>query len=135
MQHTNKTECKLCEAKLEFVRPELVVWFHFVCENFEGAHIAWGWRDAKDQDAAFAQHRSTFKWPESPHNATENGLPCSRALDLFKLDPTGRAVFDEAWYGAIDALTKENKYPIRWGGDFNHLKDFDHFEVIEEKKT
>lgn len=93
-------------------------------------HISWGFRNEKDQNRFYKEGKSTLPYPLSKHNfISKTGKPESLALDLFKLDDDGKAVFSKEWYTEIARLSKEQTIPIRWGGDFNKFKDYCHFEL------
>lgn len=85
-----------------------------------------GHRGKEDQDIACHDGKSNTPWPTSCHNATP-----SRAVDA--------APYPIDWndidrFRTFAAIVKERAdalgIRIRWGGDFVHLKDYDHFELL-----
>lgn len=131
MKHAVIGFCGHCEQDLKKAHPVLVQWFYWVKALHLDAHICWAFRDREDQDMAFEKGLSKLKWPESKHNALDtDGNPCSRALDVFQIKSDGKAYFDVDWCAVVNEETKKQNFPIKWGGDFKTLKDFDHFEMI-----
>ncbi len=132
IKHTPEAPCPSCERKLELSNQAMVSWFHWVKSFFPQAHISWSFRDQETQNSLLAAHLSEQPWPTSKHNKLDlQGNPCSEALDLFELLDTGAARFAPGFYEDIYNLTKKEKLPIRWGGNFEHLKDYNHFELLE----
>lgn len=131
MKHENIERCLRCDEKLKQAHPALVSWFWWLKDIFPQVHIAWSFRGKEDQEREFQEGRSRLNWPESKHNWTENGQPCSKALDLFELENNGDARFDEHFYEKINEENIKEDAPIRWGGTFKHFKDLDHFELVE----
>ncbi len=133
LHHKNGGNCEHCSYDLERTHPHLVEWFWWVKSNHPHAHIAWSFRDQEEQDSAYAHGMSRKKWPHSKHNALDSdGEPCSKALDIFEIGDDGKAGWDIPFYAIVNKETIDKGYPIRWGGDFELLKDFNHFELREE---
>jgi hypothetical protein len=129
--HTNIGDCQACEDKLKQARPELQTWYrNRVKGNYQNAHISWSFRNQADQTEAVAEGKSNAPWPTSPHNACDpDGNPCSTALDLFQVADDGKtAIFSVSWYKEVNSIAKSFSDPIKWGGEFHDLGDFDHFQ-------
>jgi hypothetical protein len=105
------------------------MWFVFVKTKFPDAHISWAFRDEKNQNEAFDRGLSKVRWPNSKHNYMENGAPMSKALDLFKINEAGAAQWPVDWFHEIYTETEKESHPIKWGGTFRSIKDYDHFEL------
>lgn len=127
--HVNEPVCQSCLEKLNQCHVEIILFFNFVKQNHYDVHIAWGYRDQSAQELCTSQGKSKNHWPTSKHNHSENGQPCSLAIDLFQLTDDGHAQFEEPFYEMIWLQTKDKNLPIKWGGEFTHLKDYDHFEL------
>ena len=129
MIHTEDPDCPGCEKKLVEANPELTAWFKTkVKPTYPLIHVAIAWRDETDQELAFLQGKSKVHWPDSKHNAMQDGKPCSLALDLFLQTPDGFP----RWPIDIFHAIADNSPEIRWGGTFTTLKDYDHFELKGE---
>lgn len=128
--HSIEKLCPSCAEKLLDADIRLRNWFlETVNPKFPNAHISWSYRDAENQNKAFAQSRTNFVYPLSPHNKTNNiGKPYARALDLFKLTEDGKADFPFDFYKSISELITKD---MKWGGNFKHLGDSDHFQLDE----
>jgi len=130
MIHSNGPDgCLSCNSKLQFCHIDIQHMFAFIRVNFPDAHIAWGFRDERNQTADFMAGRSKLDWPNSKHNFTLDGRPCSKAIDLFRLDEYGKAEWNVGWYESIWNILKTTGLSITWGGTFKHFKDSDHFEI------
>lgn len=92
-----------------------------------------GYRNKRDQEAAFKSGNSKAHYGQSPHNYKP-----SLAVDLtpYPLDWTDLAEFKRL--GAhIMATAKKLNVPLRWGADWNmngkvedeKFRDFPHFEL------
>lgn len=119
--------CDWCEHILEEVIPYMDDFFHWAKKAYSTLHIAEGWRDEVSQNKDFSEGRSEKKWPDSKHNHTENGLPCSLALDLFRLSEDGKANYDINFYADLYKEAIDADFNIRWGGKWH---DYDHYEMI-----
>lgn len=113
-------EKKLTESGIDFVR-------------------ACTYRSSEEQDALYAQGRTTpgmivtwAKGGQSPHNATEDGFPTSRAADYYPLR-NGKLAgtetdMDRALWAAMGALGME--CGLEWGGGWTARKhDYPHFQL------
>lgn len=119
--HKNGGDCPTCLDKLKQVDAQLCNWFTGALKSYPNLHVAWGYRDEKSQNQAVANGESKLLWPHSLHNQTP-----AQAIDLFILDE-GEAFFPVAVYA--DLAKNHMPHSMRWGGDFLHLKDYDHFEL------
>lgn len=129
VHHTSDRVCPSCEAKLLTAEPALGEWFRRLKARYINVHIAWAYRGAEDQEQAFRDRKSNCHYPDSPHNKTKDGKPCSIALDLFQEDEDGVARFSKDFYAKVNAENLANHEPLIWGGDFKTLGDFDHFQL------
>ncbi len=120
--------CLLCNEKLEQAHPTLREWFlQQVKPLFPDCHVSWTYRGEEDQNACFAKGSSKLKYPMSNHNqCDEDGKPCARAIDLFKLD--GKiALWPHSYFK--DIFSRCQNPEISWGGTFKSIVDADHFEI------
>lgn len=123
--HIPEDTCPGCEKKLEMAHVDLVNWFRNVVKPAHpDCHISWSFRDRASQDQAYAEGKSKLPWPESKHNSNP-----AEAIDLFELASNGMACWNWKYFKQIADEAKEKALPIRWGGDFKHLGDTDHFEL------
>lgn len=129
LHHTNDADlCPMCEEKLRSACPVMVAWFRWLRTNRKDAHVSWAFRDEEDQDRMYNQHLTMRKWPDSRHNVVdEQGNPSSEALDLFRL-VNGMAEFHVDWYTEISNDSKAAGLAVEWAGDWQHFKEFDHFQ-------
>lgn len=105
----------------------LIKIMHSVIELYDFSVLC-GHRGEKEQNEAFANGTSKAKWGQSKHNSKP-----SKAIDIAPY-PTNwqdteaftflaTLVFDEA---------QKQGVKIRWGGHFKSLKDFPHYELMED---
>lgn len=133
LHHKEGPECERCEFELAQTHPAVADWFLWVKNLFPTVHISWSFRDREDQNNAYKNGLTRKMWPHSKHNFLDELLdPCSKALDIFELSADGRAKFEEAFYRKIFEATQKENFKIRWGGEFKLLKDFNHFELVDE---
>lgn len=123
-----------CTEKFLSCDPRIVAFVKKIQEAFQDCHVAVGFRDQADQHAAKINGKSNQDWPNSKHNFTLYGHPYSKACDLFMLGADNQAYFLKDYYQAIWEyyLTNEKdfgKEDFVWGGAWNTLKDYDHFEI------
>ena len=103
-----------------------------------------GRRGKADQDEAVALGRSHASWPDSAHNCAL--ADDSKPPHLWAEDPDGLSLaVDLAPYpidwqdverfhhlaGRVMQQAAVMDVGLRWGGDFRHLKDLGHFELVE----
>jgi hypothetical protein len=130
--HVPGALCLLCEDKLKSAHPLLAEWFRAKKKNYLNLHIAWAYRNAVDQNAAYKEGKSNAQFPNSPHNKEP-----AQALDIFLINEDGEAVWPPVLYAKI-AQESKDEYPyILWGGNFSGpiQRDRDHFELIMNKLT
>jgi peptidoglycan LD-endopeptidase CwlK len=94
-----------------------------VKENHPEMHVSCGYRNEAAQNDAVAQGKSHEAWPHSLHNQKP-----SLAIDLFQLDG-GHGYWISSDMAMIDRENIKNGIKVKWGGNFETLKDFDHFEL------
>lgn len=109
-----------------------------------------GWRGEGEQNALVASGKSKSPWPQSKHNHTKGGAPCSLAVDIapwWRDEPHIRwdSPNEFRWlagfvmgYGA--AVAAASGFRIRWGGDWdsdgdhskldNPFMDLPHLELV-----
>lgn len=135
--HRNSQDCPRCRFKLIEAHIAMVDWFNWIKGLFPDAHVSWSFRNEKTQNLMVKTGKSRLAWPNSKHNFSQDGQPCSKALDLFRLDDVGVAKFEKPWFEKIYRVSVENNFPIRWGGNFKSFADSDHFELgdINAKST
>lgn len=116
-------------AELVTCAPPIVVLVEdvaaFVPAKFDFSVVC-GWRGEADQNKAFAEKRSSKRWPDSMHNVTlPDGRPFSLAVDVVPYDVDLKA---PAWnddlriarlIGIFDARAIALRIPIRVGLDFD----------------
>lgn len=129
--HAAGPQCPLCDEKLVQAHPAIAAWFRNVKTRFINAHISWAYRNAHDQNEFFRLKKTLVQYPNSKHNRTLNGLPCSAALDLFLLDEDGNDRYPPMFYAKVNSDNEREKLPIRWGGTFKSIGDATHFELKE----
>ena len=125
---TENPVCQSCHSffpGLSFTMQDFMLW---VWKNHGDLHICQGFRPELQQHALFLEGKSKLDWPRSAHNNTENGQPCSEAVDLFVLDPDGKALFPVDRYQALHDEAILAGQPIEWGGSWLTFKDDDHFQ-------
>lgn len=135
--HQDGETCPGCELKLDEAHPYLAQWFREkVKPKYPNAHVAWSYRGEADQNAAVSEGRSEQPYPQSAHNHTENGKPCSYALDLFE-QVQGKGLWSPGFYSSVNADIDKEGLPIFWGGRWKKLGDKDHFQYrpVAEKKS
>lgn len=146
-KHTNTLPCPSCTEKLGQAHRELSDWFNaVVLVQFPNAHISWSYRGKDSQNECVAEGKSKLPWPGSSHNrrvpiddekpyditheADPNTHPESLALDLFQFTDNGMAVWQPEFFLTLAQQIKDNKEPMLWGGNWPHLGDKDHFQII-----
>lgn len=130
MRHEHGPECLRCNELLQDAHPELVAWFKRAKARYVNVHISCSFRNSTEQNKAFAEGKSQLRWPKSKHNNTENGRPCSLALDLFLIDEDGLARFPPLFYAKLNADNERDREPIEWGGKWTKFKDLVHFQLV-----
>lgn len=126
-KHSASLPCPSCQDKVGNAHPYLGEWFERVQKKYPDCHIAWSYRDEKNQDEAFSTGKSRLKWPTSLHNRCKDGKPCAEALDLFQLEE-GKAIFNPIFYTKLAEECVKEQDEIIWGGYFRSISDLDHFQ-------
>lgn len=127
--HNGGISCNGCETLLNNAHPNFRAWFYKRKNKFPDLHIAVTYRDEKTQNDAVAEGKSRLKFPQSAHNWTHKGSPCSRAVDIFQINkdfPGGK--WDGIFCAQINDLNKQEKEALFWGGEWKTLGDNDHFQ-------
>ena len=132
LHHTHDEICVLCQHKKLQAHPILASIYDRVKAKFPDTHIAWTFRDKYYQDLAYRDGRSRVRWPDSKHNAMENGLPRARAIDLFRLRPDLVAAWEISFYRDIWEFIKSSGVPIMWGGEWKKFTDSPHFQLSDD---
>lgn len=127
-------DCESCTQKLLWCDQRIIAFTKIIQRQFIDCHVAVGYRDQADQHLAYTSGHSHDDWPASKHNCVDMGKPESLAVDFFMLGSDSHAYFLENYYQNIDNYYRLNPtlfigYEITWGGEWAHLKDFDHFEI------
>lgn len=135
MSHHEKASrlCPLCEEKMKEGHPVLQKCWRAFKQHFPDGHTSWVWRSPEDQKRAYLDGNSRLTYPSSKHNATLDGEPCSRAMDLFFIRPTdGVAEFHADRLKVVGSLLIDGlKLPLIWGGSWKKFPDYDHFQLID----
>lgn len=128
----SKTKLAECHKDLQTLFNEVIKYYDCI--------VLVGFRNAKDQDDAYAEGKSQVKYPFSKHN-TQPSLAADVAP--FPLDWQDKESFYH-FGGFVIGIAKMLKnsgtilHDIRWGGDWNcnnnlhdqSLYDLVHFEII-----
>lgn len=85
-----------------------------------------GYRSEKDQNKAYEDGKSYVKYPHGKHNK----IP-SMAVDIipYPVDWNDIDRFTDL-SKHIKKIAKELNISIWWGGDWNKLKDYPHYELL-----
>ena len=108
-----------CHPDLQKLARAVLVW----CD----CSVLQGHRNQSDQENAFVSGKSLVNWPNSKHNQQP-----SRAIDLAFYPIEWDNI--EKWedFGErVMATAKVLGIKLRWGGHWNTLKDYVHFELEE----
>lgn len=135
-KHTNDViDCPSCLEKLIIAHPDLVKWFkEEVKPKYPDCHVSWSYRDKISQNQAVAEGKSRLAFPLSAHNhQLLDGTPQSLAIDLFKIASNGMACWEYKYFKDIATMASYSATPIKWGGAWAHLGDFDHYELQKPK--
>lgn len=130
MKHENVDNCLRCADMLKDGHPDIQYWFYMIKEAFPTVHTSCVYRGKEAQDLQVKEGRSLLKWPNSKHNTLgPDKSPCSQAMDLFRLDDSGKADFRMGFYVQIANFLEDAGAPIDWGGVFKHFVDAPHFQL------
>ena len=110
-----------CTQSLQRVLDEAIKHYDFTC--------IWGFRDREDQNTAFENGNSKFRWPFSKHNRKP-----SRAFDVVPYPKGFKATNLQFYLLATHILRAAVKVGvrIRWGGHWK-MRDLAHFELEKEQ--
>lgn len=118
---------RLSEERLATVHPDLAA----VCRDaieIVDFRVLEGHRGEEAQNLAYSTGKSRKRWPDGKHNR----LP-SLAVDVapYPIDwhDVGRFQF---LAGVMFACAHLRGLRLRWGGNWQTLKDYPHFELVEE---
>ena len=119
---------KTSRQKLQTCHSDLI---KLVTATSEVTNIAviCGHRGKYEQEQAFLKGKSKAKWGQSKHNK----IP-SMAVDIvpLPLDWNDIPSFEKMGETVLEIAKKLN-IKIKWGRDFSKLKDYPHFELVEEE--
>lgn len=117
----------LSQAKLNTCHSDLILLINEVAKTEKCAVIC-GHRGKAEQEKAYKSGTSKAKWGQSKHNNTP-----SLAVDVvpLPLDWDNIESFEKLGKIIMETADKLN-IKIRWGRDFTGLKDYPHFELIQE---
>lgn len=118
---------KTSRQKLQTCHSDLIKLVTSVSEVTNIAVIC-GHRGKHEQEQAFLKGTSKAKWGQSKHNK----IP-SMAVDIvpLPLDWNDIPSFEKMGETVLEIAKKLN-IKIKWGRDFSKLKDYPHFELVEE---
>jgi peptidoglycan L-alanyl-D-glutamate endopeptidase CwlK len=133
-------------SKLHTCHPDIQRLCHRIIQHTPtDITVVWGFRNQKQQDEAFLAGASKKRWPESMHNFTLRGRPCSLAVDLapwingtIPWDSPSQFYFMS---GFIIRCAQELSIKVRWGGDWDSdgnvmnqtFNDLGHFELVPKR--
>jgi len=93
------------------------------------------WRNPADQDAAYNSGLSNARAGQSPHNITlPDGTPYAMAWDFAVFDNTGAYITNGEDHRYAQAAAIAKNLGLAWGGDWIHIKDYDHCELQNWKQ-
>ncbi len=119
---------KTSRQKLNTCHSDLIRLIEAVAETEKCAVIC-GFRGRYEQEQAFLTGKSKAKFGQSKHN-----LQPSHAVDVVPLPLNWDDIPAFERLGEkIMTKAEELNIKIRWGRDFTNLKDYPHFELIEDK--
>ena len=130
----------MTDSDINHLCPELLILYREWLMRCHAAGLAVRvtvtYRDAIEQNAAFAKGLSKAKAGQSPHNCVDaNGHPASKAFDFACFDEHARYITNgqDDHYRHAGEIGKE--LGLVWGGDFKNFKDFDHLELKNWRNT
>ena len=119
---------KTSKQKLNTCHSDLIKLIEAVAETEKCAVIC-GFRGRHEQEKAYMAGKSKAKWGQSKHN-----FKPSQAVDVVPLPLNWEDIEAFEKLGEkIMAKAEELGIKIKWGRDFTGLKDYPHFELVEDK--
>ena len=116
------------QAKLNTCHSDLIKLIEAVAETEKCAVIC-GFRGRYEQEKAYYEGKSKAKFGQSKHNYKP-----SQAVDVVPLPKKWEDIPAFEKLGEkIMAKAEELGIKIKWGRDFTGLKDYPHFELVEDK--
>ena len=119
----------LSQAKLNTCHSDLITLINEVAKTEKCAVIC-GYRGKAEQEKAYNSGTSKARWRQSKHNSKP-----SLAVDVvpLPLDWDNIESFERLG-NIIMEKAKELNIKIKWGRDFTNLKDYPHFELVQEEE-
>lgn len=128
--HSDDRYCSKCVEILKGAHYFLVAWFWKVKARHPNVHVSCAFRSQDAQNQAVSDGKSQLAWPKSAHNhVNTEGLPESRALDLFQIDEDGVARWSPIFMAKLNSECEADKEPLLWGGHYKSLGDSCHFNM------
>lgn len=119
---------KTSRQKLNTCHSDLIRLIEAVAETEKCAVIC-GFRGRYEQEQAFLTGKSKAKFGQSKHN-----LKPSQAVDVVPLPLDWNNISSFEKLGEkIMAKAEELNIKVKWGKYFTNLKDYPHFELVEDK--
>lgn len=120
---------KKSKQKLNECHSDLVKLIEAVAED-EKCSVICGFRGRQEQEKAFNNGTSKAKFGQSKHN-----LKPAMAVDVvpLPLDWEDIPAFERLGEKIMEKA-RELNIKIKWGRDFTNLKDYPHFELVEDDK-
>ncbi len=116
--------------KLNTCHSDLIRLIEAVAETEKCAVIC-GFRGRHEQEKAYYAGKSKAKFGQSKHN-----LKPSQAVDVVPLPLNWNDIPAFERLGEkIMEKAEELNIKVKWGRDFTNLKDYPHYELVEEKEN
>lgn len=117
---TSRRRLAELDPKLRSVLEEAIKYYDFA--------VLCGHRSQEDQEAAYRAGHSRVRWPNSRHNTVP-----AQAVDVAPW-PIDWNNIPEFCYmaGVIMATAYAMGVPLKWGGRWQKLKDYPHFELLHD---
>ena len=118
-EFSSKSQGKLnsCHEKLQVICNEAIKITDFT--------VLCGHRNEIEQNKVYESGNSEVRWPRSKHNSHP-----SMAVDIapYPIDWNDTERFARL-AGVMDAIAFKYGVKLKWGGDFESLKDMPHFQI------
>lgn len=120
LSKTSKQKLGTCHSKLQRLVLEVA--------KTENCAVICGYRNKAEQNKAFMSGKSKARYGQSKHNRKP-----SMAVDIvpIPLDWNNIDSFEKLGSKVLEKAS-ELGIKIRWGRDFTGLKDYPHFELVDE---